>query len=320
MATRGESRTLSRGARFMLSALEIARAAKGKRAGTGWQIRCPAPGHPDREPSCTVIDGRSGPIFYCFAGCDWRDIRAGAEAVGWIEPFTRRPVQSREDRIAARAATKAALAQREAEMERDTQARIRNGRAIWGASIDNQDRVRRYFTDGRGIRSVPSTFRFNGAVWHPYERREMPAVVASIQNARSGDFQGVHCIFVNETGDGKADIERPKLTFGVVTGGAVQLAGAGDQLALSEGVESGLAYMQLAGVPTWCTLGTANLERIKPPKGVRQIVIAADNDPPGLEAARAAARQFRLQGLAAEISRPKQVGEDWNDILKGVGQ
>lgn len=303
-----------------MNARQIARAAKGKRAGTGWQIRCPAPGHPDREPSCTVIDGPSGPVFHCFAGCDWRDIRAGAETAGWIKPFTRQPVRSPEDRIAARAAAKAALAQREAEMKRDRQSRIRKGRDIWGASECNQDRVQRYFTDGRGIRMVPPIFRYNPAVWHLYERCELPAIVAPIENVLSGRFQGVHCIFLNEAGNDKADIESSKLSFGVLIGGAVQLAPADNRLALSEGIESGLSYMQLSGCPTWSMLGTAAMKPINVPSHIQNIVIAADNDPPGLEAARAAARQFRLQGLAAEISRPKQVGADWNDILKGVGQ
>ncbi len=303
-----------------MTAREIACAAKGKRTGSGWQIHCPAPGHADKEPSCTVIDGPTGPVFHCFAGCDWRDIRAGAETAGWIEPFARQSAQSGEDRIAARAAAKAAVAQREGEIERDTQARIRKGRAIWDASKDNQDCIQRYFTEGRGIRSIPSIFRFNGAVWHPHERREMPAIVAPIRNAQSGEFQGAYCIFLNEDGNGKAELLHPKIARGLIVGGAVQLAEPVDRLALSEGVESGLSYQHLSGVPTWCALGTANLKRIKAPPGVRQIVIGADNDPPGLRAAWAAARQFRRRGLTAEISYPKQAGADWNDILKAVGQ
>ncbi len=148
----------------------------------------------------------------------------------------------------------------------------------------------------------------------------MPAIVAPIRNARSGEFQGAYCIFLNEDGDAKADISYPKIARGVVIGGAVQLAEPVDRLALSEGVETGLSYMHLSGVPTWCALGTANLKHIKPPHGVRHIVIGADNDPPGLRAARAAAWQFRRHGLAVEISHPKQAGADWNDILKGTGQ
>lgn len=81
-----------------LTASDIARAAKGKRSGVGWLIQCPAPGHRDQHPSCTVTDGPNGPIFHCFAGCDWREIRAAAEAKGWIEPFSSRTVTSLCDR------------------------------------------------------------------------------------------------------------------------------------------------------------------------------------------------------------------------------
>ena len=49
----------------MLTAVEIARASgSAKRAGKGYLISCPAVGHEDRKPSCTVIDGDIGkPVF-----------------------------------------------------------------------------------------------------------------------------------------------------------------------------------------------------------------------------------------------------------------
>ncbi len=303
-----------------MTASEIAWAAKGKRAGAGWLIRCPAPGHVDRHPSCSVADGPNGPVFNCHALCDWRDVRQGAEALGWIQPFKRQPRRSLNNRLIARATATAARHQYEAEIRVDEKRRIAKAQGIWNNANDDHDRIGRYFTDGRSIQIVPPIFRFNPAVWHPYEKCQIPAIVAQIRNTLSDHYQGVHCIFLNKTGDGKADIERPKLSFGVLIGGAVRLAPADDRLALCEGIESGLSYMQLSGCPTWSTLGTAGMKPINVPSHIQNVVIAADNDPPGLVAARAAARQFRIRGLAAEITRPKQKGADWNDLLKGAGQ
>ena len=124
----------------------------------------------------------------------------------------------------------------------------------------------------------------------------------------------------HEDGTGKADISYPKIARGVVVGGAVQLAEPGERLALCEGIESGLSYMQLSGCPTWSTLGTSGMAKTNLPTDFRNVVIAADNDPPGRRAAKAVGRELKLQGLTADITYPKQAGADWNDILKAAGQ
>src|SRR5262245_47859167 len=60
-----------------MSALAITKALGGRWYGTYGMVCCPA--HDDRAPSCKVMDdpGRSDGIdVHCFAGCDWRDIKA----------------------------------------------------------------------------------------------------------------------------------------------------------------------------------------------------------------------------------------------------
>jgi putative DNA primase/helicase len=70
------------------SAREIAARLKGEtRSDTSgnYACRCPGPLHKngDSNPSLSVKDGANGrPVFFCFAGCDYRDIVASLERMG----------------------------------------------------------------------------------------------------------------------------------------------------------------------------------------------------------------------------------------------
>ena len=77
------------------SAREIAARLKGETCSDGsgnYACRCPGPIHKngDANPSLSVKDGKSGrPIFYCHAGCDYRDIVVALERMD-ILPRARR--------------------------------------------------------------------------------------------------------------------------------------------------------------------------------------------------------------------------------------
>lgn len=49
---------------------------------------------------------------------------------------------------------------------------------------------------------------------------------------------------------------------------------------------------------------------------VREAVIAADGDPPGIEAAEAAAERWTAEGRTVRIARPPD-GHDFADVLAG---
>ena len=70
------------------SAREIAARLKGETRPDGsgnYSCHCPGPMHKngDANPSLSVKDGNNGrPIFFCHAGCDFRDIVAALERQG----------------------------------------------------------------------------------------------------------------------------------------------------------------------------------------------------------------------------------------------
>ena len=66
----------------------LPRSSKAKLALTGratYACRCPGPLHKngDVNPSLSIKDGKNGrPVFFCHAGCDFRDIVVALEHMG----------------------------------------------------------------------------------------------------------------------------------------------------------------------------------------------------------------------------------------------
>src|SRR5271156_597415 len=68
-----------------------------------------------------------------------------------------------------------------------------------------------------------------------------------------------------------------------------------------------------SGLPTWAALSAGGIRSLILPKEVHEIIIAADSDPVGLIAARAAARLWLAEGRHVSIARPP-LGVDFNDL------
>jgi putative DNA primase/helicase len=88
---------------------------------------------------------------------------------------------------------------------------------------------------------------------------------------------------------------------------------AGDTLGVCEGIETALAAQHLHKIPVWPTLNTTLLTRFEPPAGISRLVVLADHDAPGLEAA--ARLMERLQGrVHIELRVPRAPHKDWADV------
>ena len=185
--------------------------------------------------------------------------------------------------------------------------------------------VARYLT-GRGL-TVPEAadLLFHPDLTHWETKSGYPAMLGQVRD-RDGAVIGLHRTYLttNESVVTKAPVEKAKKMLGRVAGGAVRLAepGNGDRLALSEGIETGLAVMTACpDLPVWATLSTSGLEQVDLPPAVRRVLILADNDASGagLRAAEAAARRLRAQGRDVAVVQPPKEGEDFNDLLLREG-
>lgn len=91
-------------------------------------------------------------------------------------------------------------------------------------------------------------------------------------------------------------------------------------LGVSEGIESGLSAHQLFKIPTWALLNTSIMKAFRAPKGVKKLIIFADNDKngAGLSAAFECGHKNLLANNDVElvmIRAPEVKGKDFNDML-----
>jgi putative DNA primase/helicase len=298
----------------------IARAFGLCRAGRDYTGKCPSCAY---ATGFTLSERKGAILLYCHAGgCSQAELWGALERVG-LAPRKSRGEAVKRKRPATR--SEGAPQDREpstrgakpASVPEDTSKGGAAAFAIWhrsrsaqGTTVDN------YLREARGYTGpIPAVLRFAGGRhpsdperWHPMR------VAAVVLDTR---MVAVHRTFLRQDGRGKADLDPNKMTLGPCKGGAVTLAPAGPMLAVAEGIETALSFMQAMEVPTWAALSAGGIRNLTVPEIVREIVIAADPDPVGLIAARAAARRWLAEGRSVRIARPP-INSDFNDILRAA--
>ena len=297
----------------MTAAQEIVRRLGGRWAGRYGMARCPA--HKDRTPSLKVSDPPAGsdePIFHCFAGCDWREVKDALRRDGLLPERGQDNDHGRADR---------ALHDHEIVERRDTTdradrtKRTRQALDIWRRCVPGAGTPVERYLRGRGITlPVPVSLRYLPDARHKATGLILPAMVAGVQDI-DGRVVAIHRTYLRYDGTGKAGVRQPKMSLGPVAEGAVRLGLAGRELAVCEGIESALSFQQATGITTWAALSVPGVRSLVLPKEISAVVLGPDGDDPGDGAAVDAAKRFVREGRKARIARPPR-GMDWNDVLR----
>jgi putative DNA primase/helicase len=116
-------------------------------------------------------------------------------------------------------------------------------------------------------------------------------------------------------GAGKAQVTPPRKFLGNVRGGAVRLARDSAAMAVGEGIETSLSYLQLTGIPTWAALSSNGLMAVELPERCIVVDILVDRDRAGERAAQVAGERFTREGRTVNLVQPN-VGNDLNDALR----
>lgn len=148
-----------------------------------------------------------------------------------------------------------------------------------------------------------------------------PAMVATISNL-DGEPIAAHCTFLDPaTGDKlRGDSIKSRLIIGACRGGAIHLAPATERLALCEGIEDGLSIMQCTpDWPVWATGGTSGLRAVQIPAHVREVLICADRDDAGMQAAHDLSQRLVADGKKVRIAVPPDGVKDFNELLRRRG-
>lgn len=188
-----------------------------------------------------------------------------------------------------------------------------------------------YITGTRGIplASIPCAIRQHAALtyWErgadgkPRNRGQHPALVIQVAGA-DGKPVGLRLIYLTADGQ-KLPVSEPKklqvIEPGATSGGATRLAAPGLILAVTEGIETGLAVLCATGLPVWAAGSAVLMERMEVPPTVREVLIFSDNDSNeiGQNAGTALALRLKNEHRAVEIYTPPEAGLDWLDVFYG---
>ena len=261
---------------------------------------------------CKLFDDLRGGVF----GCYRQGIR---ETWSAIDRYT----LTREQRIALARQVMAATIEREAQQRRQWTENAQRLVQVWAQCepLTTGDPVALYLRR-RGLADVwplPDVLRLHPALpyWHDAKALgTFPAMVAPIV-APDGRTVALHRTYL--TADGrKADVPTVKK----LSAAAGPLAGACVPLqkpergciGIAEGIETALAAWCASGVPTVAAYCAGNLAAWRWPAGIQRLVIFADSDKAGREAADTLRARACSRQLSCVVMTPSDDGADWCDV------
>jgi hypothetical protein len=257
--------------------------------------------------------GRKGSVAVDVFDCIWCDHESG-EGGGFLDLY--RLVHGRNPRPGEVLSND----RRRPRDEQPTDAeRTSWAQRIWDESRDAQNsRVERYLRARCITIPVPDVLRYHSRLWHKKAAGWWPAMVAAVLDI-DGQLVAAHRTWLDHRADvhGKASIAPNKMSLGPTRGHAIHLAPAGPTLLIGEGIETVLSAMQESGLPGWSAIAAGNMENLRLPDVVREVVILADNDEAGAREAAYAVWRFKRMGLRARIAQLPDGFNDFNDVLMG---
>ena len=219
-----------------------------------------------------------------------------------------------------------AMRQRAAEQRGQWAKHFASNATMWAATQPAGDVIRSYLA-ARGLADwrIPSSIRQHPglAYWHTDDYGELhnlgtfPAMLAPIVGS-DGTLLAIHRTYL---GDGsKADVPTPKkLTSaaGPLAGACIALAAPrGGVIGVAEGIETAAAASLGSGLPVVAAYCANALAAFVWPRGIERLVIFADHDLAGTQAAAVLAQRADKAGINTKILTPSNPGSDWADVYQ----
>ena len=288
----------------MPNAKFITKALGGTWFGLYGLAMCPA--HENTQtPALSLSDGSNGKLLtHCFSGCSFAEIINALREKGITTKHQENFGNS--VNLSSNSVTLNSLA--------STSIRAQN---IWLCAHDIMGTPGESYLQSRGIEVCDAiqNLRYTDFCYHP-SGELLSAVVALIEG---GQGNAVHCSYVDPITFEKENIEPQKAMFGPTKGGAVRLIEGGGGLIVAEGIETCLSIQSGINPPpfsAWATLSASNMRSLTLPPQPSKLIIAADGDTAGRQAAYALAERATALGWNVAVSEAPD-GMDWNDVLQG---
>jgi hypothetical protein len=180
--------------------------------------------------------------------------------------------------------------------------------------------VDHYIHHGRGIAiALPPTLLGHPALYHKESGTTGLAMVALLQTVNGDMAPAIHRTWLTADGSGKADLSPVRKSLGPITRHAVHLGHPSSRLIVGEGIETTLSALQMWGpsFDAWATLSTSGMAALIVADTVTEVIIAADNDPPGHKAAASLRDRLLRENPVRHVTvySPRDGLNDFNDAL-----
>lgn len=262
---------------------------------------------------CKFFDDMRGGVFGCFR-----------QGISETWSAADRATMTREQRAEMARQVMAATEEREAQQRQQWAENAQRIARVWAQCLPlvPGDPCTLYLK-GRGFGGVwplPAALRLHRALpyWHGAEKLgEFPAMVAPVVSA-DGRTVALHRTYLTRDGR-KAEVPSvKKLTCaaGPLSGACIPLhQPARGCIGIAEGIETALAAWCASAVPTVAAYCAGNLAAWQWPAGVQRLMIFADADRAGREAADTLRARAIGAGLRVQVLAPSDEGADWADVL-----
>lgn len=200
--------------------------------------------------------------------------------------------------------------------EQADEGKLRALQDVWAAGrpIVKGDPVWLYLNRRLGIDIIPDDLRFHPSL--PHTNGGMHPSMLALMRYPDGKQASIHRTYLTGNGQ-KANVSevRKFMPGKPLSTASVRLESADTRLGIAEGIETALAASKRFGLPVWAAANAVLLEMWVPPTGIKEILVAGDNDKSftGQAAAFALARRLVREGFAVEVQIPDEPGKDWAD-------
>jgi hypothetical protein len=156
----------------------------------------------------------------------------------------------------------------------------------------------------------------------PADERHPPTLCARITDTITARPISLHFTRLAADGRGKAGTDHDKLLLAGhrKRGGVIRLWPddvVTHSLGVAEGIESALGAAHYH-TPVWSAIDASNLSTLSVLAGIECLVVFADHDEAGIQAAQQCAYRWRTAGREVHVWRSKTRGEDAADVARRV--
>ena len=197
------------------------------------------------------------------------------------------------------------------------------GLALWRESVPLAGTIGALYLAARACVMPPADghLRYHPALKHSPSGAIGPALLALVTDAVTRQPLTLHRTWIQATGD-KAQLDPPRMLLQGhrKAGGVIRLwpdETVTMGLGIAEGIETALSLAH-AFTPVWACIDAGNLNSLPVLQGVESLLIAADNDDAGRDAAEACAERWDAAGCKSFIVMPGAHKTDLNDLARAA--